>query len=85
MSPYDGQLAVGMGGHLHGHMRPTLCQIRMRLFSHSGRWACCWVQGDLEVFVGGLIKGCLHEDGTIGQKPGEDVFLLLVCRGSFCG
>ena len=40
-------------------------------------------QGDLEAFVGGPVKGCLHEDGAIGQKPGEDIFLPLVCRGNF--
>ena len=42
-------------------------------------------QGDLEAFVGGPIKGCLHEDGAIGQELGEDAFLQLVCRGDFCG
>ena len=42
-------------------------------------------QGDLEAFVGGPIKGCLHEDGAIGQKPGEDTFLPLVRHGDFCG
>ena len=31
-------------------------------------------QGNLEAFVGGPAKGCLHEDGAIGQKPGEDAF-----------
>ena len=75
MSPYHGCLAVGMGGHLPGHMWPALCQIRTRLFSHPGQWAHHLAQGNLEAFVGGPIKGCLHEDGTIGQKPGKDVFL----------
>ena len=55
----------------------------MRLFSHPGWQAHCLAQGNLEAFMGGPIKGCLHEDGAIGQKPGEDVFLLLVCRGDF--
>ena len=35
--------------------------------------------------MGGLVKGCLHEDGAIGQEPGEDIFLPLVRRGNFCG
>ena len=85
MSPYHGCLAVGTGGHLLGHMRPAPCQIRMRLISHPGWRVHRFSQGDLEAFVGGPIKGCLHEDGAIGQKLGEDVFLLLVCRGKFCG
>ena len=85
MSPYHGCLAVGMGGHLPGHMRPVPCQIRTRLFSHPGQWAHRLAQGNLEAFVGGPVKGCLHEDGAIGQEPGEDAFLLLVHHGDFCG
>ena len=85
MSPYHGCLAVGTGGHLPGHMRLMPCQIRMRLISRPGWWVHHLAQGDLEAFVGGPIKGCLHEDGAIGQKLGENVFLLLVCRGDFCG
>ena len=42
-------------------------------------------QGNLDAFLGGPIKGCLHEDGDKGKKLGEDAFLLLVCRGNFCG
>ena len=57
----------------------------MRLLSRPGRRARCLAQGDLEAFVGGPVKGCLHEDGAIGQKPGEDNFLLLVCHGLFAG
>ena len=41
-------------------------------------------QGNLEAFVGGPVKGCLHEDSAIGQKLGKDIFLLLVCHGNFC-
>ena len=74
-----------MGGHLPGHMRPAPCQIRMRLFSHPGWWVHRLAQGNLEAFVGGPIKGCLHEDGAIGQKPGKDTFLPLVCMATFAG
>ena len=41
--------------------------------------------GQLRSIVGGLVKGCLHEDSAIGQKLGEDVFLPLVCCGNSCG
>ena len=36
--------------------------------------ACCLAQGNLEAFVGEPVKGCLHEDGAIGQEPGEEMF-----------
>ena len=75
MSPYHGCLARGTGGHLPGHM----------LISHPGQRACQLAQGNLEAFVGGPVKGRLHEDGTIGQKQGEDIFLPLVRHSNFCG
>ena len=57
----------------------------MRLLSHPGRWARRLAQGDLEAFAGGLVKGCLHEDGTIVQETGRGRFLLLVCHGGLYG
>ena len=72
-----------MGGHLPGHMWPAPRQIRTRLFSHPGWWVYRLAQGNLEAFIGGPVKGCLHEDGAIGQKLGKDVFLLLVHHGDF--
>ena len=85
MSPYHGYLAVGMGGHLPGHMWHAQHQIRTRLFSYPRRRARSLAQGDLEAFMGGPVKGCLHEDGAIGQEPAEDAFLSLVRCGNFCG
>ena len=84
MSPNHGCLAVGMGGHLPGHMWPVhTANIRTRLFSHP-RWrARCLAQGNLEAFVGGPIRGAFMRMGAIGQKPGKDIFLLLVHHGSF--
>ena len=58
-------------------MRPAPHQIRIRLFSYPGWRTHHLAQSDLEAFVGGLVKGCLHEHGAIGQKPGKDVFLPL--------
>ena len=84
MSPYHGCLAVGIGGHLPGHMRCAPHQIRTRLFSCPGWRVHHLAQGDLEAFVGGPIKGCLHEDGAIGQKLDEDIFLPLVHCSDFC-
>ena len=57
----------------------------MRLLSHPGRRARCLAQGNLEAFVGGPFKGCLHEDGAIVQETGQGCFLPLVRRGSLCG
>ena len=57
----------------------------MRLLSRPGRRARRLAQGDLEAFVGGPVKGCLHEDGAIVQETGRGRFLPLVRRGGLCG
>ena len=57
----------------------------MRLLSRPGRRARRLAQGNLEAFVGGPVKGCLHEDGAIVQETGQGRFLLLVRRGGLCG
>ena len=64
-------------------MLHTLCQIKMRLFSRPGWQVRRLAQGNSEAFVGGPIKGCLNEDGTIRQKLGEDAFLPLVYCSDF--
>ena len=74
MSPYHGCLDVGTGGHLPEYMRPAPCQIRTRLFSYPGWLACCLAQGNLEAFVGGPIRGCLHEDGRHKVETGRGCF-----------
>ena len=56
----------------------------MRLLSRPGHRVHRLAQGNLEAFVGGPIKGCLHEDGAIVQETGRGCLLPLVCRGSLC-
>ena len=51
-------------------------------------WTCQarrLAQGDLEAFVGGPVKGCLHEDGAIGQKPGKDISSRQYAAAAFAG
>ena len=40
-------------------------------------------QGNLEALWEGPLGGALTRMGAIGQKPGKDIFLLLVHRGGF--
>ena len=40
-------------------------------------------QGDLEALWEGPLGGAYMRMGTIGWKPGKDIFLLLVCHGDF--
>ena len=40
-------------------------------------------QGDLEALWEGPLGGAFMRMGTIGQKLGKDIFLLLVCHSDF--
>ena len=83
MSPNHGCLAVGMGGHLPGHMRPVPPISGQGCLAIPDRRAHHLAQGDLEALWEGLLGGAFMRMGTIGRKPGKDVFLLLVYHGGF--
>ena len=51
-----------------GAICPVICspchaKISTKLFSNPGQWVHHFAQGNLETFVGGPIRGHLHEDG----------------------
>ena len=74
MSPNHGCLAVGWGAICLGIWGPHHADIRARLFSHPRWQAHCLAQGDLEAFVGGPIRGRLHEDGGRRVDTGQGYF-----------
>ena len=45
------------------------------MFSHPRQWAHCLAQGNLKAFVGGPVRGGLHEDRCYRANAGQGCFL----------